>query len=81
MDFAKKYPNTPQAVVNVMMRALRFIHKSTPDQIVAAVPAYFYPTALPTRRRSRRTWRRAAVESELCDDASWFALQYASLTP
>jgi NitT/TauT family transport system substrate-binding protein len=42
VDFAKKYPNTAQAVVNVMMRALRFIHKSTPDQIVAAVPADFY---------------------------------------
>jgi len=42
VDFAKKYPNTAQAVVNAMMRALRFIQTSTPDQIVAAVPAEYY---------------------------------------
>ena len=42
VDFAKKYPNTAQAVVNAMMRALRFIQASTPDQIVAAVPADYY---------------------------------------
>src|SRR5262245_13658839 len=40
--FAKKYPNTAQAVVNAMVRALRFIQTSTPDQIVAAVPADYY---------------------------------------
>ena len=38
VDFAKKYPRTAQAVVNAMVRALRFIQQSTPDQIVAAVP-------------------------------------------
>jgi NitT/TauT family transport system substrate-binding protein len=43
VDFAKKYPNTAQAVVNAMMRALRFIQASTPDQIVAAVPPEYYP--------------------------------------
>jgi len=42
VDFAKKYPNTAQAVVNAMMRALRFIQASTPDQIVAAVPTDYY---------------------------------------
>ena len=42
VDFAKKYPNTAQAVVNAMVRALRFINSSTPDQIVAAVPADYY---------------------------------------
>ena len=42
VDFAKKYPNTAQAVVNAMMRALRFIQTSTPDQIVAAVPPEYY---------------------------------------
>jgi NitT/TauT family transport system substrate-binding protein len=41
-DFAKKYPNTAQAIVNAMMRALRFIQASTPDQIVAAVPTTYY---------------------------------------
>ena len=42
VDFAKKYPNTAQAVVNAMVRALRFIQTSTPDQIVAAVPPEYY---------------------------------------
>jgi NitT/TauT family transport system substrate-binding protein len=42
VDFAKKYPNTAQAVVNAMMRALRFIQNSTTDQIVAAVPPDYY---------------------------------------
>lgn len=42
VEFAKKYPNTAQAFVNAMMRALRFIQTSTPDQIVAAVPAEYY---------------------------------------
>ena len=47
VEFAKKYPNTAQAVVNAMLRALRFIQKSTPDQIVAAVPPeYFTDRAL-----------------------------------
>jgi len=41
-DFAKKYPNTAQAVVNAIVRALRFIQASTPDQIVAAVPPEYY---------------------------------------
>ena len=41
-DFVKKYPNTAQAVVNAMVRALRFIQSSTPDQIVAAVPTDYY---------------------------------------
>ena len=42
VDFPKKYPNTTQAIVNAMVRALRFIQHSTPDQIVAAVPADYY---------------------------------------
>ena len=42
VDFAKKYPNTAQALVNAIMRALRFIQASTPDQIVAAVPPEYY---------------------------------------
>ena len=41
-DFAKKYPNTAQAVVNAMVRALRFINASTPDQIIAAMPPEYY---------------------------------------
>ncbi len=41
-DFAQKYPNTAQAVVNAMVRALRFIQQSTPDQIVAVVPTDYY---------------------------------------
>ncbi|HEY8241826.1 MAG TPA: ABC transporter substrate-binding protein [Casimicrobiaceae bacterium] len=41
-DFAKKYPNTAQAVANAIVRALRFIQNSTPDQIIAAVPPEYY---------------------------------------
>src|SRR4029077_14442302 len=56
VDFAKKYPNTAQAVVNAMVRALRFIQTSTPDQIVAAVPAEYY---------SDKALYKAALEKNL----------------
>ena len=42
VEFAKKNPNTMQAFVNAMMRALRFIQNSTADQIVASVPTEYY---------------------------------------
>ncbi len=42
VDFVRKNPNTTQAVVNAIVRALRFIQQSTPEQIVAGVPASFY---------------------------------------
>jgi NitT/TauT family transport system substrate-binding protein len=41
-DFAKKNPRTAQAIVNAMVRALRFIQNSTLDQVVAAVPPEYY---------------------------------------
>jgi NitT/TauT family transport system substrate-binding protein len=56
VDFAKKYPNTAQAVVNAMVRALRFIQHSTPDQIVAAVPSDYY---------TDRALYKAALEKNL----------------
>jgi NitT/TauT family transport system substrate-binding protein len=56
VDFAKKYPNTAQALVNAMMRALRFIQTSTPDQIVAAVPPEYY---------SDKAMYKAALEKNL----------------
>jgi NitT/TauT family transport system substrate-binding protein len=56
VDFAKKYPNTAQAFVNAMVRALRFIQTSTPDQIVAAVPTEYY---------SDRALYKAALEKNL----------------
>ncbi len=37
-EFIKKNPATTQAVVNAMVKALRFIAKSTPEQIMAVVP-------------------------------------------
>jgi NitT/TauT family transport system substrate-binding protein len=37
-DYIKKYPNTVQAVTNAMVRALRWISRATPDQILAVVP-------------------------------------------
>ena len=58
VDFVKKNPNTAQAVVNAMVRALRFIQTSTPEQIVDAVPPEYYTdNARCTRRRWRRTWK------------------------
>lgn len=41
-EFAVKYPRTAQAVVNAMVRALRFIQNSTVDQVVAVVPPEYY---------------------------------------
>lgn len=41
-EFARKYPNTAQAIVNAMVRALRFIQTSSSEQIVAAVPKEYY---------------------------------------
>jgi NitT/TauT family transport system substrate-binding protein len=56
VDFAKKYPNTAQAIVNAMVRALRFIQKSTPEQIVAAVPPEYY---------TDRTLYKASLEKNM----------------
>lgn len=40
-EFIKKNPNTVQAVTNAMVRALRWIAKATPEQIMAVVPAEY----------------------------------------
>ena len=37
-DFTKKNPQTTQAVVNAMVRALRWLAKATPEQVMAVVP-------------------------------------------
>ena len=37
-EFIKKNPNTTQAVVNAMVRALRWLEKATPEQVMAVVP-------------------------------------------
>lgn len=42
VDFVKRNPRTAQAIVNAMVRALRFIQQSTPEQIVAVVPSTYY---------------------------------------
>jgi NitT/TauT family transport system substrate-binding protein len=41
-EFVQKNPRTAQAVVNAMVRALRFIQNSSIDQIVAVVPPEYY---------------------------------------
>jgi NitT/TauT family transport system substrate-binding protein len=41
-EFAKKNPNTTQAVVNAMVRAVLWIQKATPEQIVDTVPPEYY---------------------------------------
>ena len=37
-EFIKKNPNTTQAVVNAMVRALRWLAKATPEQVMTVVP-------------------------------------------
>ena len=62
VEFAKKYPNTAQAIVNAMVRALRFIQQSTPDQIVAAVPSgLLHRQGGCTRWRWKRTSKRISM--------------------
>ncbi len=39
--FAEKNPNTVQAIVNAIVRTLRWIDKATPEQIAEAMPAEF----------------------------------------
>jgi len=41
-DFVAKYPRTTQAVANAMVRALRWLQRATPDQIVQTVPPEYY---------------------------------------
>lgn len=41
-EWVKKNPKTAQAVVNAMVRALRFIQHASIDDIVAAVPKEYY---------------------------------------
>ncbi len=41
-DFIQKNPQTVQAVVNAMVRALQWIQKASPEQIVATVPPEYY---------------------------------------
>jgi len=44
-EFVDKHPRTVQAFVNAMVRALRWIQKATPEQIVATVPPEYYGDA------------------------------------
>ncbi|MFN0317831.1 MAG: ABC transporter substrate-binding protein [Burkholderiales bacterium] len=37
-EFIRKYPNTVQALANAMVRALLWLSKATPEEVVAAVP-------------------------------------------
>jgi NitT/TauT family transport system substrate-binding protein len=37
-EYIRKNPNTTQAVVNAMVRALRWLAKATPEQVMAVVP-------------------------------------------
>jgi NitT/TauT family transport system substrate-binding protein len=42
VDWIRKNPNTAQAVVNAMVRAVRWLQKARPDEVVASVPAEYY---------------------------------------
>ena len=41
-EWVQKNPKTAQAVVNAMVRALRFIQHASPDEILATVPPEYY---------------------------------------
>jgi NitT/TauT family transport system substrate-binding protein len=41
ISFVQKNPNTVQALTNAIVRALLWLQKATPDQIVATVPAEY----------------------------------------
>jgi NitT/TauT family transport system substrate-binding protein len=42
VDWVKKNPNTTQALVNAMVRAVRWLQKARPEEVVASVPAEYY---------------------------------------
>jgi NitT/TauT family transport system substrate-binding protein len=42
VEWVKKNPNTAQAVVNAMVRAVRWLQSARADEVVATVPAEFY---------------------------------------
>jgi len=42
VDWIRKNPNTAQAVVNAMVRAVRWLQKARPEDVVASVPAEYY---------------------------------------
>jgi NitT/TauT family transport system substrate-binding protein len=41
-DFVKKNPNTTQAIVNGMVKALKWMSKAAPDEILEAVPKQYW---------------------------------------
>jgi NitT/TauT family transport system substrate-binding protein len=41
-EFIEKYPGTAQAIVNAMVRALRFARESSLEQVLAAIPGDYY---------------------------------------
>jgi NitT/TauT family transport system substrate-binding protein len=41
-EFLRKNPNTAAAMASAMVRALLFLQKSTPDQVIATVPPEYY---------------------------------------
>jgi NitT/TauT family transport system substrate-binding protein len=49
-DFVKKNPKTVQAMVNGMVKALRWMSKATPDEILDAVPRQFWENNKPLYR-------------------------------
>jgi NitT/TauT family transport system substrate-binding protein len=41
-EFAEKYPNTVQALVNAFYKTLKWMEKATPEEIAATVPEDYY---------------------------------------
>jgi NitT/TauT family transport system substrate-binding protein len=56
-DFIRQNPNTVQALANAIVQALKFIHASTADQIMAVLPANLIGTD--------RALYRASIEKNI----------------
>jgi NitT/TauT family transport system substrate-binding protein len=46
-DFVKKNPNTVQAMVNGMVKALRWMDKATPEEVLEAIPKQYWESNKP----------------------------------
>jgi NitT/TauT family transport system substrate-binding protein len=51
-DWIKRYPNTTQAVVNAMVRAVQWLRTASVDEIIATVPREYYGADLALYRGS-----------------------------
>jgi NitT/TauT family transport system substrate-binding protein len=67
-DFIEKNPNTTQRLVNAFMKALKWVHSATPEQIAEAVPPEYHlgdkPLYLKAVTNSKEAYSRDGVVSQ-----------------